>query len=125
MFTTDRKKVWLIPAGMCLVSTIFCFIVLGVGCPEAWSDGDWSKKREEIGMSCGALYDKGIYKPSPTRISPYGFGMFAAYLFLEQVKVSKQENGKAELMEYLQKPTTVILEIVCFIFMIIISWFGA
>lgn len=90
MYTTDRKKVWLIPAVMCVISTILCFIVLGVGCPEVWTDGKWSLKRESIGMSCGSLYDKGVYKPSPTRISPYGFGMFCAYLFLEQVKMSKE-----------------------------------
>ena len=76
-------------------------------------------------MSCGSLYDKGIYKPSPTRISPYGFGMHAAYLFLEQVKMSKDENKKGELMEYLQKWSTVIKEILSFIFMIILSWYGA
>lgn len=98
MFTWDRKRIWLIPAVMCLISTACCFIVLGIGCPDAFNDGDWDKFRPAIGMNCGALYDVGIYKPMPTRVSPYGFGMYVAYLYLEQVKKSKQDSTKLELM---------------------------
>lgn len=125
MFTWDRKNVWLIPAVMCLISTACCFTVLGIGCPEAFHDGDWSKERKAIGMSCGELYDHGIYKPMPTRVSPYGFGMFVAYLYLEQVKKSKNDATKHELMQKLSHPVTIILEILCFFLMIIISYFGA
>jgi hypothetical protein len=49
-------------------------------------------------MSCGILYDKFIYKPMPTRVSPYGFGMFVAFLYLEQAKKAKQDSTKQELV---------------------------
>lgn len=51
--------------------------------------------------------------------------MYVAFLYLEQVKLSKLDTENAAHKTYMNKASTVILEIIAFIVMMMTSFIGA
>ena len=64
-----------------------------------------------------------VYIKAWTRLSPYGFGMYAAYVFLDDLKTHKKDpliNGL-----YLNNLSTAVLETLCFITTWILAIYGS
>ena len=78
----NPKRVWLIPTLICVLSSALIVIIFLNACPGILDDRETFLRNIEDPDSCGMKWLWGIYCPSYTRISPYGFGMYAAYLHL-------------------------------------------
>ena len=67
---------WLLPLGIFAVSTAYNVITMSRYCPESWTDSSVWRNPES---QCFRYYLPFNYEQVIARMSPYGFGIYAAY----------------------------------------------
>lgn len=98
MYKQNGKNLWVIPVILFVVSTLLNFGINWFVCPDmlrtnnVWLDqcdfmpADPAKECK----ACTYKWFMSIYFQTPTRMSPYGFGMLAAFEHLEAKKLSAE-----------------------------------
>lgn len=84
-----KKHAWLVPFMLFLINTICHYAIIYNICPGATKVTDLTlspeqrnppELREPGTLVCNEKYFYYIYEKTYTRMSPYGFGMFAAFI---------------------------------------------
>jgi peptidoglycan/LPS O-acetylase OafA/YrhL len=112
------EKPMKVPLTILVLSTVLNFVLLSSVCPEGWSDSNvWNTVNiedfSENEGHCSDKYHFTNYQLMITRATPYAFGMYAAYLHI---------NDKNH--DYLESKYSIFLEWLAFIAMFEISSIG-
>ena len=102
------ERAWLVPLSIFVVSTALNFVLTQAYCPDFLSE----KNHVAIGKQCDNVLFQNVYITAYCRISPYVFGMYAAWLHL-------QDEGN----DYLGR-VPLQLEQVAFVFFIMFPYYS-
>jgi hypothetical protein len=89
------SKVWMVPFAMCLISSICNIVLTQHTAPAFYETGEWDG---EAPYAVKHFYQ--VYMATYCRMSPYGFGMLAAYKHLEETKRAKAQKSYLDI-EYI------------------------
>ena len=111
--------VFMVPVAICLVSTIVNLIMTAETMPKFFESGDPSLDGKQAEVD----HFRQAYMPFYTRMSPYGFGMFAAYKHLAEVKRNKKSTNHEDV-EYMLSMKVFVLELISFGIIVSCIWTG-
>jgi len=96
MYKSKSAKVWKAPVALFVISTLCNALIILYNCPQILNNRSvWygKEKCEELKIegcgTCDAFYMPQLYIKTYTRMSPYAFGIWTAYLHLKEVAMSK------------------------------------
>ena len=101
MYKQNGKNLWLIPLVLCVVSTILNFVILYWKCPLFVSNSEVNTSScfidptdpdngKDTCIGCSYIYMKNLYIQTYTRMSPYGFGILAAFCHVRAKTESRE-----------------------------------